>query len=425
MPDLDPRPGRPTQTQPSLEVVISRTGDDLLESLGGVLGSIPGGPVGPQALATRLGIDKVLASRLLKALRASDPLSVVNRAPGPEPLRRVLDAAEGLGVEKSRIARARAAVDEFERLIRDEVGDRSSLDAILAAWVPEARREFELRRKQAASKAMSQLKGVFTEVLFASVFLAPSADDPDMIDIVWINGLQGLRRLVPGAAVKFATRRLAPKNGEPERTPRTLGGDPVENIAGLLLPGFCSTPTPVLNVHHAGEVVHYTLGGNRFGPGAGVDVVMGEVNRSELRRGPRPDGRRMYVFAEVSQPARLLHFDAFMHTSLWPSTSPALHLYDTAFEGVADPNNRARDIDRLDTLETIQPLPRGVDGARTSEVRRYAELLREVCARMGWDASAFVGSRCRIDYPIYGTQATMVFDPPGGRVDRGSVTPEK
>ena len=125
-----------------LDVVIARTGDELLATLSRVLGQVPGtANAGPQALATRLGIDKVLASRLLKALRAGDPLAVVNRAPGPEPLRRVLDAAESLGVAEATLSPAREAVDRFERLIRDEIGDRSSLDAILAAWVPDARRE--------------------------------------------------------------------------------------------------------------------------------------------------------------------------------------------------------------------------------------------------------------------------------------------
>lgn len=416
MPDSAPNASReisPAEDAP-LEVVISRTGEGLLESLSGVLESIPGDPQGPQALATRLGVDKVLTSRLLKALRATDPLSVVNRAPGPEPLRRVLDAAEGLGVDAARIQAARGAVDRFERLIREEIGDRSSLDSILAAWVPEARREFELRRKQAASKAMSQLKGVLADVLFATVFLAPSADDPEMIDVVWINGLQGVRRLVPGAAIKFATRRVGQNaSGVSGRTPRTLEGEPIEHVDGLLLPEFCSAPTPKLDVHRAGEVVHYTLAGDRFGPGSGVDVVMGEVNRAELRKGARPGGRKMYVFAEVSQPARVLHFDAFLHTSLWPGPNPTLHLYDTAMEGVADPNDAARDIDRLDTLESLTPMPRGVEGARTSDVRRYTELLRDVCARMGWSTNAFTGARCRIDYPIYGAQATITFDPPG------------
>ncbi len=406
----------PSDDDRPLEVVIATTGDGLHASLSGVLESLPGSATapGPQALATRLGIDKVLASRLLKALRATDPLSVVNRSPGPEPLRRVLDAAEALGVDPSRILAARDAVDRFEHLIREEIGDRSSLDSILAAWVPEARREFELRRKQAASKAMSQLKGVHAEALYASVFLAPSTSDPEMLDVVWINGLQGLRRLVPGAAVKFATRRVGQNaSGLAGRTPRTLEGEPVEHVEGLLLPEYCSKPTPSLDVHRAGEVVHYTLAGNRFGPGAGVDVVMGEVNRSELKRGPRPKGRKMYVFAEVSQPARLLHFDAFLHSSIAPAAQPSLFVYDTAFEGIADPNNPERDIDRLDTLETITHLQRGVDGARTSEIRRYHELLRDVCTRMGWDAGAFVGSRCRIDYPIYGTQATMTFGEAG------------
>jgi hypothetical protein len=32
-------------------------------------------------------------------------------------------------------------------------------------------------------------------------------------------------------------------------------------------------------------------------------------------------------------------------------------------------------------------------------------------ASLGWDAAKFRGYRCRIEYPIYGSQVTMVFEP--------------
>jgi transcription initiation factor IIE alpha subunit len=56
----------------SLEIRINAAGEDLLAGFVRVLDQIPGGDSGPQRLAKELGVDKVLTSRILKALRASD-----------------------------------------------------------------------------------------------------------------------------------------------------------------------------------------------------------------------------------------------------------------------------------------------------------------------------------------------------------------
>lgn len=396
--------------EPRLDIRIARTGEDLLISIARVLDAIPDPPSGPQALARRLGVDKVLASRLLKAVRSPDPVSVINRAPGPDPLRRVVKAAGKQGVEASLIRDASDAIDRFERLIRDEIGDRSSLDAIVSAWVPEARREFELRRKQSVFKALSHLKGAHAEAIIATVFLAP-AQDGEHLDIVWLNGMYGLTRLRPGAAIKFATRRFAKDLAA--RKPRTLAGREVEDQSDLLLGEYCSRPTPVLRAHPVGEMVHYTLASSGFGPTSAVDIVHAEVNRGEMkRRVPTGSGRKAYVFAEVSTPAKVLQFDAFIHESVYPGSSPSLRLYDTAFEGVADVNDPTRDIDQLDVLEGLSPLPRGLSSCRSPAASRYVEMLEKVCTRMGWNGEEFRGYRCRIEYPIYGSQVTMLFDPP-------------
>lgn len=395
-----------------LEVRIVRAGEGLLTGLAAVLEGMPDPPRGPQALAKRLGIDKVLASRVLAAVRSADPLFVVHRSPGPEPLRRTIDAAGKQGVDRGLVAAAREAVDAFERLIRDEVGDRSSLDAIVAAWLPEARREFELRRKQSAFKAMSHLKGTMARTIMATVLLAPSESDPERLDVVWLNGLLGIVRLRPGAAVKVVTRRMASEPGG--RSPLSLGGEPVEDVRRAQLEEFCSDPPPELTVERAGESVHYSLGGTGYGPRSAVDLVMGEVNRAEMRRSvPTGSGRKGYVFAEVSIPAERLQLDVFLHRDVYPGANPAVRVYDTSFEGVADANNRARDIDLLDVLETAESLGEGLGSARSSDVPRYQELIRHALGRLGWGEGAFRGYRCGVEYPIYGSQVVMLFDPPG------------
>ena len=118
------------------------------------------------------------------------------------------------------------------------------------------------------------------------------------------------------------------------------------------------------------------------------------------------------MFAEISTPAKALLFDALLHEDVYAGQSPDLFLYDTAFDGVASVNDRSRDIDRLDLAESVQDLGRGLPAFRTSVVPRYVEMLQLVFDRMGWDDAAFRGHRCRIDYPVYGSQVTMAFTPP-------------
>lgn len=418
-----PRTPSPTSAPPdgvaqvSLQAQVARIGGKLGDRVARLVAAVPGAPTGPVGLARAIGIDKVLASRVLRAAGSRDPVAVLQMIPGPEPLRRLATAAGRKGVSAHLVAELQRAVDEFDELIRSEVGDRSALDAILASWLPEARGEFELRRKQATFRALSQLRGQMARTFVSAAFMHPSPDG-ERIDIVWIVGLLGLQRLRPGTTVKFATRRVSAPGGQP-RTPTTLDGRSVDGFDGLRLDEFSSDPPARLEVHRVGEVVHYTWADEGFGPRSATDLVFAEVNKAEIARYVAAGSRRKrYVFAEVTTPAELLVFDAIVHESLLTgaaavapggSVDPTLYIYDTSFEGVANVNDRARDIDRLDLVEQVQPLGKGVDNFRVAEVPWYPQLLRQVCERMGWDETALRGYRARIDYPLYGSQVAIAF----------------
>jgi hypothetical protein len=394
------------------EARVAAVAANLLRAIGSVIEGIPRVGPGPLSLARELRIDKVLASRVLKALRAEDAIGGAYHMPGPDPLRRLVRAAAKRGVSAGAIGAALRAIEEFESLIREQVGDRSLLDSILCAWVPEARREFELRRKQAAFKAISQLHGVQAGVIMATVLLSPTAGVDDRVDVVWINGLIGVHRVRPGATVRLATRRMPPAQPDATaRRPTTLDGRPVESPETLLLREFCSNPMPRLHVRRAGETCHYTLADGGFGARSAADLVFVEVNRAEIDRFvPRGTNRKGYVFAEVATPAEALQFDVLVHRDLYPGQAPSLLVYDTAFEGVANVNDPARDIHRLDLAETVAALGEGADRVRSPDVPRYAEMLRHVTERAGIDGAALRGYRCRVDYPLYGTQVVMAFN---------------
>lgn len=391
----------------TLEVRINSAGEDLLDGLVRVLNQIPGGDSGPQQLAKELGIDKVLASRILKAIRAPDPMSVVHRVPGPEPMRRLLKASSKLGVNPADIVTANSAVDRFETLIRSEIGDRSALEAILSAWVPEARREFELRRKQTAFRAMSQLKGAQADVYAECAIFYPSADN-EHIDVVWIKAIVGLHRLRPGVPVKFTSHRQI--EGQTQRKTYTLTGDPVDSLSSATLKNYCSTPTPTLNVHPAGELMHYMLKDDAFGVSSSVDLVTCEVNRAEIPRYiPDERNRKAWASSDINIPSKRMQFDVLVHKDLYNRSFPELRIYDTTINGQADINDPARDMDQLDLMESIENLGAGLNRFGSSSVPKYRTMLEEVCSTLGYDGTALRGYRCTADYPIHGSQTAMIF----------------
>lgn len=392
---------------------VSDLGERLGSCLRAVTEAIPERPAGPQRLAKALGLDKVFASRLLKALRNREPLTVVHQLPGPDPLRRFLVAARKAGVPTETVQPAREAVDAFEGLIRDEAGDRSALGAILSAWLPEVRSQLELRARQTAYRAAGQIFGAQAEFDHSTVLLYPSKDagkPTGRIDVVWLIGVVGLQRLRPGATVRFDTQRRVPEPGK--RRPTDLEGQELNGPA-VGPDAFQTGPRAPIEIQTAGESVHYVLGETGFGPRSAVDVLFCELNRSELPdRVPAGSGRRAWFAAEISTPVKKACFDIFVHRDVYPGEDPDLLVYDRSARGLADVNDPSRDIDRMDADQTITPMGKGLDRTPLSELPRYRDLLEHVHGTLGWNPQEFRGYRVRTEYPLHGAQVTFAFQPP-------------
>ncbi len=402
---LDP----PSLPGHDLRPQVSDLGRRMAVDLGGVLNAIPGHPSGPQRLARSLGLDKVFASRLLKALRSREPLSVIHLLPGPEPLRRFLRATREAGVETTLVQAVERDIVEFESLIRDEAGDRGVLGSILSAWLPEVRAAQVLRSRQSAFRALGQIRGARAEFDHSTVLLHPSTDG-GRIDVVWLIGMVGVQRLRPDATIHFDTRRVA--DDSEVRRPTDLEGREIDG-PGAGHAQFCSGPPAPIEAQRVGEVVHYLLGDTGFGPRSAVDVLFCEVNRGELPATvPAGTSRRAWFYADVGTPVKRLSFDIFVHRDLYPDTDPELLVYDTSLRGIADVNDSGRDIDRLETTDMISKLGLGLDRTPVAELPRYRDLLEHVHSSLSWDSEAFRGYRLRSDYPLYGSQITFAFRAP-------------
>lgn len=390
-----------------LEHEISQVCQDVAEALRGLLSKLGVGAIRPQGLARSLNLNKSLASRLCRLARAADPLAAAHLMPGPEALRILLEAARQRVEDAAATARLARAINAFEDLIRRELGDRAGLDAVLSEAVPDARQRFEMANKQAAFRAMANLKGVRAEVLLNTVLVHPGTD-ADAFDSAALFGLLGLRRLRPGALVQLHSEHLDPTGDRVVR--RTLDGRPVEGVEGLLLREHCTEPLPTIELRRQGRRLTYLVTNNGVGLSSAVDLVLAEYHRGRFRRHRLAEGARTAGAATViDQPVAELVFDMFLHREVWPGAEPQLYVYDTVIRGVAHPEDISRTIDRLDLLEFIRPLGWGLHRARAAQVPRYLDMLLYVCRTLSWDPESFRGYRCCIRYPLYGSQVCIAF----------------
>lgn len=427
-----PTPQRLTDTSPDgvsrkpggqhpgreLRARVERLGTGLAESLAALVANVPGRPSGPQALGKALGMTTVTASRLLKALSQPDPIAVLQLLPGPNPLRKMVEAAAELGAASEYCEPAERQVTAFDELIRDEAGDRGSLRAMLSAWLPEERREFEGQRRQTIFKALNELEGVSCDFELASMLLAPAKEE-GKLDIVSVKCLLGIDRIRPDATVKLETRRIADGGDETgkcsPRVPLNLDGEPaVDGLHTVRLNDFCNAPPAPLVARQFGNMVEYSLGPTGFGRGSKVDLVIAEVNRSEpVHRQPSTE-RPPYFFMLPEMPTRRGVFDLLVHRDVFGGASPRMLSYNTTSLGPSAALDPARKLDERDCPEPMQQLGNGIHRVRMLEFPRYTTLLEHVGEKLNYNLDEFKVFRIAMSYPLVGRQLTLAFTDAAG-----------
>lgn len=390
---------------------IAGLGAKLQKSIQAVLDGLSGVPQRQQALARHLGVNKNLTSRLLNALAQRDALAVIHYLPGPDPLRQVLRAAGERGAPDGIVRHAEEAVDEFDVLIRGEAGDRTYLDAIIGAWLPEARKHVELLHRQTIFKGMSHIKGAFgeTKVVVAILFPdAPEEGSPYDVSAALVAGMLGLCRVRPDASITISSRRT---NMPAAVRPTTLDGSPVEDAADTRLDGFCERPLPMpLQVWRAGDAAHYVIPPGSAGKGSSIDLIWAEVNRRCLSMAPQADSPRDGISTILELPYKELVLDVLLAEGVKGFHDPTLKMHQTSPRGLVDVNDEARAIDELDVLESLTPLRGGVKRYRLPTVPRYVDVIEHVCERLRLDAEKLEGWRVRMAHPLFGSQVSTVFE---------------
>lgn len=409
MPGPDPtHRSRMALQEDHLEEQFSTIGRRLQRDLQSVLDAIPEeSKGGPQRLARALGMPIVFVSQVLKALRTEDPVGVPYFLPGPDPLRRLLKAAKKQRIDGKLYDRAMKTVAEFESLIRLEVGDQSALETMTAAWLPTVREQFELRRKQAVYRGMSQLQGHSVETLFQTAILHPGADGK-LVDLVFLRGLVGWRQLRAGAQLKLACFRFKGR----KHTLQDLEGNAAETLTDLRLDRFCENPAPSAVSKRVGHKMHYSIHKAAYGLRSEHDLITGQLQPGDVPLWkPMDDFPPYSLFALVKVPAKSMQFDVLVHRSVFRGVVPKLHVYQTTFGETVDPEDPSNVTQELDVLERLIPLGTGTRAITSESLSRYHDVVLHALDVRGWDPEEFQVYRCSVQYPILGTGVAVRFQP--------------
>jgi hypothetical protein len=392
----------PATTRPAALAEASAVGAELAVSLRNVLSAIPDAPRGPTALAAHLTVSRVLLSKTLGAITGDDALDTLQRLPGPESLRGIVEAAASAGAPRVHAAAAIRAIDRFAHLIRESFGTRGTLNAAICADAPAMQRRLENDSRQRVFKGMRELRGVEAETWLSASIMVPDRQDPTKLTVMMLQGFLALRRLRLDVPVAFSFETMgvvgAVRDSAVDVPASAIG---LEDL-------YTNRPAPLELAEMGGQKI-YRLAQGRIGKHE-VSDMLALIHMPKWRpRWSVPERPLTGPFAQPPAPVKALHFDVLLADGIIDGSAPELFAYAPSYRGGANINDRTRDIDRVAVPERVEVVPRGPGRFDIEGVPNYRLMLQRMAESLGQDIDAMRLHRVRIAYPPFGYQFVSTF----------------
>jgi hypothetical protein len=380
---------------------IEVIGAELRQAIGPVLEAVSGVSPRPTRLSRAIGLDKSLASRLVRAVQSSSDLDLMHLVPSPGGLRIFANLAARYA-DPASIGNLLRTTERFESLLDTVPGGRASIDAQISESSNVALLKREHIAKQASFKAMSFLLGHFCDVVSTTLFLVPSANGR-RVDGIEIQRRIGLRRMRPSTPLVLLAIRgeAADAISENAISFETLDGDRgAANPAGFLLPSFSTQPLPKLDVAQEGELTALVLAGD-----ASIHAPSQLTSTMIIRNGwpVEPESRvqslRGYV---LHTPCRQIVRDVYIAESLYRDATPQVSfLLPGPRPAMRIPReDGTRHYSEVDLARSIERRPGGPQSYEIPGVVNHSAVVRHVLQRAGHGLTTFRGWRLAMTYPV-------------------------
>lgn len=385
------------QETPTFEDHCSTALDGLRASLTELYQAAGADPESPQGISREYGVNRNLSWKVSRIMRAEDPYAVFHHLPGVAGLHILLDAFLTAGAPKVKVEGVRAAIVEFERMVKLHAGDRQTLELMLDSLAPEhaPSEPLEVSRKL-AFRGNSGIWGVQAKLRLRTVMIAPNPEDPAVLDIAQVSGLLGVRRFRHGAAWPLFQREDFNDDGS-RRVIRETPLDPVNSDpATMMMPEFCSAPLPTIRSTPTPLGTRYEQVGGELGNRGATTCVYGSYLRRFAPRHRDEKNVRGEFFTSINAPVEHLLFDVIVHRDL------VADRFDLRAE-VLQAESSSPFFDRhgtgLPCPERVRRLGANTPRVATPMAPRYGEIIDRVYERLAWDPQDFRGYRYEMKYP--------------------------
>ncbi len=391
---------------PSFTAEFERTLHGLRASLTEVLAAIGADPGRPFRMAGALGLNKNLAWKVARIVNAPSGYEAVQHVPGPGGIKILLAALAKHGAGERELDELRGALDAFDRMVRVHSGDRATLELMLGSIAPDRVDPQRLESNRKLSfQGNSATWGVQARVRVGVQLIAPSADNPEEVDVGTVAGFLDFRRLRPTAWPLLMNIGYSEDDrGEPAHRP--LAGDPNDPP---LLRDFCTSPLPEIRTVPRPDGKTYELCEGPVGHTAASNCIFGWLARnvgSAYREGDEYEVAELMV--QLNTPVEILVHDFLVHRELPFRGAPELHLYSLMHGPVPFPLWK-QEHHRIPCAETLEELGEGPPLMPTPHVPRHRELVQTACAGAGWDLADFRGYRLVMRYPPIPTMPVLSY----------------
>lgn len=382
----------------------------FLALLSGVIGDASLRPV---RLTETLSLDKSLASRVVRALRASDPMEALHELPTPQGLAIVRSRAEKAGADAQLLAEAARAEQRYVALLGEFSGGRSDLDTAISSWLPALRTKSLRRARRDIFRGNAMVLGIRSDCFYAAYFLLPG-ERPGSVDTAWLTVRQGLRRLRVDLPVQIAG--IQGTEGAYTSKRQSLLGRPVlDDPRALLIDAASTTEERDLDVVHTHDRILLVLAGDSPAINVPVDVAVGGFTPDQ--HGTRASEEQSHIWFELAtrQPTERAVVDLFVHDALKLTARPVV---TRVLEGTHDYGRGSRPEDMGDHAVSpewqMKSLGRGASAIRSADVRGLPEVVELACGARGVELGDLACHRLREEFPLPTMATTVWLELPDG-----------
>lgn len=361
-------------------------------------------PSEPQSISRQLDINKNLAWKISKIVLVDDPAVVLQQMPGNAGIKIFLRALDRVDVAERKHEAIRAAVEEYNSLIKIHSGDRATLDMMGSTLSAHGDLQRDEHHRKLLFQGASYIWGAQARVALKLGVVGPSSQE-HMLDFASVNALMDFRRIRPDVTWVMASRHSNFDDGS------DMSASPTEPIdlrykdatQAPLMADFCSQPLPELRRKPTRFGARFELVEGPVGKTGAITCVVGMIQRNIPAYGDSPDSWGRHL-ATCDTPSELLLVDLLIHKDFTFAIPPEPALVSLA--AVTSPPPLA-DRKYLVLNEKLQDLGMSDVAAVTPEVPRYKELVKATFDRTGWNPAEFHGFRMKITYPAFPTAVEL------------------